>query len=65
MLPREIFGSTGPVIIRQTVQPSRFRRGYLDSLGNPESRPICDWERKNPDFDSRQIFIKEDEMQNT
>ena len=28
-------------------------------LENPKSQPICDWDRKNPDFDScSDIFIK-------
>ena len=35
----------------QTVQPSRVRWGYPDLLENPESRPTCDRDRKNPDFD--------------
>ena len=57
----------------QTVQPSQFRR--LDSsrfcLKIPNPDPICNRDRKNPDFDSWQdsccdIFvIKENEMQNT
>ena len=32
----------------KTVQPSRFLSILLE---NPESRPIRDWDRENPDFD--------------
>jgi len=54
----------------QTVQSSQFCGILPIFLENPESRPICNWDRKNPDFDicsdfSNRVYSTETDIQKT
>ena len=54
----------------QTVQSSQFCGILPILLENPESRPICNRDRKNPDFDicsdfSNGVYSTETDIQKT
>ena len=54
----------------QTVLSSQFCGILPILLENPESRPMCDQDRKNPDFDicsdfSNRVYLTETDIQKT